>query len=404
MAAGLMMVGCGGGKAPVIEPTTTEGWEILDALVDEGIKQEVYPGAVLIIGQPDKVIWAKAYGTKTYDEGADPMELDSVFDLASISKIMGTTTAALLLLEDETIKLTDPVSLYIPQFGKNGKEGITILDLMTHVSGLQPYENYKTIEKSRKPDESQADAMIRWYSDLKPRYKLRKELKYSCLNFQTLARVVENASGERMEDLLQERVWEPMGMTDTEYTLTDDQKVRAVPTMKKSDGSLLVAKVHDPLASYYGFEEHCPGNAGLFSTPIDAAKFCEMILNKGEFYGEKIYDKKIIEMATASQTPRIVKNMRGLGWGIYESEPYMTPLNTKSDKFCIGHTGYTGTLLWLDKRTKTYIVFFTNRVYPDDKSQPEGHLTITGVRKSICNAVLRTTPEYDKYFAEEALK
>lgn len=395
---------CAGKRMPAIKETTSPDLARLDLVVDEGLQAKVFPGAVLIVGQPGKVLWAKAYGHTTYDEAAPSMTLDSIFDLASVSKVIGTTSAALKLMDEGKLSPDDAVSRYIPGFDSNGKEGDTVRDLMTHVSGLKAYESKDVVEKERTEGELTSDALITHYAALKASYPPRSKVVYSCLNFQTTARVTENITGERMEAFLKREVYGPLGMKDTVYTLSPDQLRRAVPTLKKDDGSVLLGKVHDPLASYHGFEEHCPGNAGLFASPRNVARYMEMIANGGELAGVRIYSKDILDKAMAIQTPPAVDEQRGLGWDIYENPPWLTGLNKTPDSYVVGHTGYTGTLIWLDKKTKTYVVFFTNRVYPDDRTAPEGKPSITTVRKNVCDAVLRSQPVYAAWFAEQDAK
>lgn len=387
-----------------IRPTETPSLARLDAIVSDGIKEKVYPGAVLIVGQPGKTLWAKAYGTKTYEPNSDPLTLDSIFDLASISKVVGTTSAALVLMGDGKLSPDDPVSEYIAGFDANGKEGDTVRDLMTHVSGLKAYENKDVVEKERGADQTHADALITHYAALPASYPPRSKTVYSCLNFQTTARVTENIAGMPMKDFLQQRVYGPLQMNDTTYNLTPEQLKRTVPTILEKDGSLLVGRVHDPLASYHGSEAHCPGNAGLFSSARDVARYCEMILNGGELNGVRVFDPQILEQATVNQSPEGIGEERGLGWDIYENPPYVTALNKTAETAVIGHTGYTGTLIWLDKKTNTYLVFFTNRVFPDDAEKKGGQMSITTVRKAVCDAVLRAQPVYAAYFAEADAK
>lgn len=387
---------------PITE-TATAGWEDLDSVVEKGIDARVYPGAVLIVGQPGKVIWAKAYGTTTYEADAPAMTLESMFDLASISKVVGTTSGALLAIEDGKVNLDDPVSKYIPGFEANGKDVVTIRQLMTHTSGLKAYESAEKVEKSRTDGEEKADALIRTYAALETSYQPGTSYVYSCLNFQSLARVVENATGSRLEDLVKARVYEPLGMTNTVYTLTPEQLERAVPTLKRPDGTLLVGRVHDPLASYHGAGFHCPGNAGVFGPATDLARYCEMFLNDGKAPdGRQVFSPEIVAEATRVQSPAAVQSKRGLGWDVYTSKPYVTPANQSDETLVLGHTGYTGTLMLIDKKSRTYTIFLTNRVYPNDETKPEGALNISRVRRDVADTVMRHLPEYSQYFTAAA--
>ncbi|MCC6547101.1 beta-lactamase family protein [Candidatus Sumerlaeota bacterium] len=398
----MMFAGCA--KMTAIEPMETSSLRKIDDIIANGIENKVFPGAVVVVGQPNKLLWAKAYGHTTYKPDAPPMTLDSMFDMASISKVMGTTSAALVLMDEGRLSPDDSVSKFIPGFDSNGKEGDTIRDLMTHVSGLKAYESkWAELEKTRPAGESKPDLLIEHYAALPASYPPRSKVIYSCLNFQTTARVTENIMHEPMEQFLKEHVFGPLNMRDTVYTLSPDQVQRAVPTLGDADGNVtLVAKIHDPLANYHGIEDgHCPGNAGLFSSGRDVARFCEMVANGGSLGGKRIFSTKILDQATTTQTPESVDDERGLGWDVYETPPWVTGLNKTPETLIIGHTGYTGTLMMIDKNTRTYLVLLTNRVFPDDKSKGEGKPTITTVRRAVADTVWRSQPVYAQWFREQ---
>lgn len=369
--------------------------ESLDNAVQDGLSRQVYPGAVLVVGNRDGVLFQRAYGRLAYNPAAPEVSMDTLFDLASLSKVVGTSTAALLLLQDETLSLSDPVSRYISGFGRNGKESVTVLDLLTHTSGLKAYESRDVVERERYPDETPADALIRRYASLKPSYNRREKVVYSCLNMQTLARVVENASSSTLQDLLSARVWEPLGMHNTTYRPGRQQKEKAAPTAVLRGGAWLQGVVHDPLANYHGSEKHCPGNAGLFSTGPDLARYCQMILREGELDGVRVFSRGWIVRMTSDWSPRVAENKRALGWGIYESSPYSTPLNRTNDTAVLGHTGFTGTFLWVDKKSGTYIVFLTNAVFPSPNSEKPA---LSTVQRRLADIVLRSQPVYAAHF------
>jgi len=343
----------------------------IDTIMEEGIHQQVYPGAVVIVGQPGHVLHARAYGRQTYAPDAPQMRMDTIFDLASVSKVVGTTSATLLLVQDGRLSLDDPVSRYIPGFEADGKAKTCIWQLLTHTSGLIPYLNPAYIERSRKPGEAPADAIIRRVAALPADYQPGTQTRYSCLNMQTLARVIETASGERMEDLLHRRVFGPLGMKDTGYTLSESKKHRCAPTWIDPSGEAHRGLVHDPLARYHECTQHTPGNAGLFSTGPDLARFCQTILQDGSLDGTRIFESWALHRATSVQTSPEVSTERGLGWGLYTEPPYAPALAPGEQPHVIGHTGYTGTRIWMDLKTRTYLLILTNCVYPP-KGQHEG--------------------------------
>lgn len=371
----------------------------VDDIITSAIAQKVMPGAVLIIGTPDKILWQKAYGHYTYEPTAKAMTLDTLFDMASVSKVVGTATAAMALLEEGKIKLDDPVAKYIPAFASHDKGAVTLQDLLTHVSGLPPYVAAAKAEKERKPGMTTADAMINCIANLAPTTAPRTRVIYSCLNAQTMARVNETVLNGRQDDFLKEKVYGPLGMKDTCYLLSDDQKSRCAPTTIRPDGKLLCAEAHDPIANYHSAKDHCPGNAGVFSTGPDLARYCSMILKRGELDGKRVFKPETIDQMTAVQTPEWIHDLRGLGWDIYTSAPWTTSLNQTNATRVIGHTGFTGTLIWLDKNTKTYVVFLTHRVFPNGIGEEDQRLT--PVRKQICDLVLRAQDAYKDYYAAQ---
>lgn len=371
----------------------TPALSALDEIVHEGISSGVYPGAVVVAGRAGDLLWAKAYGRVGWEPYSADVKLDTIYDLASVSKVAGTATAAMLLLDDGRLRLDDRVAKFIPGFGA-GKEEVTVRDLLTHVSGLKPYENASVVEKTRRPEETPADALIRRYCELTPAYAPRQGERYSCLNMQTMARVVENCAGERMEDLLRSRVYGPLGMTDTGYVLTPPQRRRCAPTAVRPDGSLLQGEVHDPLASYHGSEGHCPGNAGLFSTGPDLARLCQMLLSGGTLQGARVLRPGTVLLMTSDHSPSALEGKRGLGWGIYTSARWSTPLNHEPGAYILGHTGFTGTFVWMDLRARMFLVLLTNYILPGGvKTGNEGSLA--AVRQQLTRALMEFSGEYE---------
>lgn len=338
----------------------------VDTLIMRDIEEGKMPGAVLIVGRNGQIVKRQVYGHLQLVPKKQAMPVEAIFDLASISKVVGTATATMLLIEDGKLRLDDPVARYLPDFAQQDKGDVTIFYLLTHSSGLKPYASVDKIKEERREGESRADALIRHVCQLPKAYETGKEYKYSCLNFLTLARVNETAAGESQNELLQRRVYGPLGMKDTGYILTEQQKQRTAPTIEVS-GTFLQGQVHDPLANYYGSGEHCPGNAGLYSSAPDLAIYLQMILNRGAYNGTRVFKAETIDLMTQIHSPPGVSFRRGLGWGIYWDSPYASELNHTPEHYILGHLGYTGTYIWLDKGTKAFMVFLTNRVHPEEK-------------------------------------
>jgi CubicO group peptidase (beta-lactamase class C family) len=362
--------------------------DALDAIVQRGIQEQRYPGGVLVVGRGSRTLYARAFGRHTYDEKSPAMRLDTVFDMASVSKVAGGTPALLAIMEEGKLSLDDPVALHLFNFGSKGKEAVTIRDLLTHVSGLKAYENYQTVEKSRQPGESHAQALYRHYAALPLAYPPRTKMVYSCLNLQTAAAVVQNVAGEPLEEILRRRVWRPLGMKDTTYRPGAAQIRRCAPTGIGPDGAPIRGKVHDPLALYHGSETLCPGNAGLFSTAGDLERYVRMILSDGVWRGKRIFQPETIRLMTTVYTPPDVKPPRSIGWAVYAEGPYAMPEPREPTRRTIGHTGYTGTWLWLDPTSRTYIIFLTNRVFPSPAFKGGEGGSIDGIRADIARTVI----------------
>lgn len=374
---------------------TNSAWMDIDHLIDAAIADHTAPGVVLFAGNKDGVLHEYVAGRHTYDANSPKVTRDSIFDMASVSKLAGTGTATLVLMGDDKLSSTTLVPQILPGFEANGKGDVAILDLARHTSGLKAYESSKNVEKTRPEGMSHADALVAAYSNLVPSNPPHTKVVYSCLNFQLLARVNETVAGRRQEDLLRERVYGPLGMKDTGYLLTPEQKSRTLPSQE----GIAPGTVHDPLASYHGSEVHCPGNAGLFSTGPDMARYCLMVLNRGELDGKRILKKDLLEWSFQRQTTPEMGDGRGFIWDLWEAKPYVTDLNKQPGHQVVGHTGYTGTMVWIDLYTEHWFVLLTNRTWPDDSK--ESSAAIAALRKGVADRILRMQPEYADYFAKQ---
>lgn len=362
----------------------------MEQRIETTLSREIAPGAVLLVANNGSILNERAFGFRRLEPQREPMTLDTIFDLASLSKVFGTATSTLVLLEDGKLNLDDRVAQYIPEFAAEGKDDVRVFHLLTHSSGLKAYDDWKAAEKDR-GNLTQADALIRRISSLPKLYPTGQYSVYSCLNYLTLARVNEVAAGESQHNLLRRRVWEPLGMKDTGYLLSREQLARCAPTAQKSDGTRMVGETHDPLANYYqSTARHCPGNAGLFSTARDLSIFCQMLLNEGVYGERRVFKPETVRMMTSEQSVLPTYDVktqgpggnsrRGLGWIVYLDTPYNNP--AAPDGSFIGHTGYTGTYAWIDKNSRSFIVYLANAVYSKDPPQ------INDSRREITGAFL----------------
>ncbi|MCI4445568.1 MAG: serine hydrolase [Candidatus Aminicenantes bacterium] len=351
----------------------------LDNLMAEALAKHDFPGAVILVTHQGKIVWRKAYGQSQLIPEPQPMKADLLFDLASMTKPIATATSIMILVEKGKIRLWDKVKTYIPEFvpyiedkGIPGEDA-RIFHLLTHTSGLPPYTDPQEVEKKfGRP--CSTELLVKYIAGLRKEYRPGEKFVYSCLNYITLARIIQIVSGQDLSEFSQNNIFKPLGLNFTMFNPPDELKSRCVPT-EVVNGQLLKGVVHDPLARLQG---GISGNAGLFSTADDLAVFAQMMLQKGEFKGVRILSPLSVERMTEIY-PKVSFSGRGLGWDL--DSDYAT---VKGDLFgckSYGHSGYTGTSIWIDPETQTVVIFLTNRVHPDDKGE------IISWRSKVSNVV-----------------
>ena len=358
-------------------------YPIIDELCQGAVDDGFAPGVVLLIGRDDTILMRKTYGYRMSEPKVERMTLDTLFDLASVTKSTCTSAAIMLLVQDGVIRLEDPVSLYVPEFEREDKENITIHQLLTHSSGLPAYTSASYLEEHFGPRPN-PDGLIQRISELELKYEPSTDYTYSCLNYLTLARIAQNVTQRNMSDFLRERLWTPLGMKDTTFYPNAEQAARTAPTIY-DEKQFRRAEVHDPLAYYSVCEAYAPGNAGGYSTVDDMSRYVRMLLGGGKLDGVRIYNPKIWQRITTDQNPKGISR-RTCGWGVWTSESYATPLNEGPENLCLGHTGYTGNIVWMDKLSKAYVIMFSNCVYPVDKK--ENKSGIIAARKKVIRTVI----------------
>ena len=308
-------------------------------------------------GTDGKVVYRKAFGERSLVPERRPMTVDTIFDMASLTKVIATTTAVMQLVEQGKIVLSAPVSEYWPEFKENGKEAITVRELMTHYSGLPP-------DLDLKPEWSGYDTAMRMIVAVKPMAPPGTRFIYSDINFETLGELVRRVSGQTLDVYCAEHIFGPLGMKDTLFKPPATLRERIAPTQYQhgNSGPMLWGVVHDPTSCFMG---GVAGHAGLFSTADDLAIFAQMLLNGGSYNGSRILSPLTVEKMTTPQTPPGKMVLRGLGWDM--DSPFSSNRGELFEVGGFGHTGFTGTSLWIDPVTKTYIIILTNRVHPNGK-------------------------------------
>ena len=366
---------------------STDVFAAIEPLVTDAIARHQLPGAVVLIGRGDAVVYTRAFGQRAVQPSAEPMTEDTIFDLASLTKVVATTTSVMQLIEQGRIRLRDPVAQFIPEFAAHDKGRITIQQLMTHTSGLAP-DLPLDVEFN-----GTAEAIAR-ASDLTPTAPPGEKFVYSDINFFLLGDIVRRVSGERLDQYSKAHIFEPLGMRDTMFLPPASLRPRIAPTERCRQLAwpcddptvpFLRGIVHDPTARRM---DNVAGHAGLFSTAADLSMFCRMLLNGGRLGDVRVLAPATVERMTTASTPAGMKDVRGLGWDIDSAYS-----SNRGDLFPIGtsygHTGFTGTSLWLDPTTKSYVIFLSNRVHPDGKGD------VTPLRSKVATvaaAALSTQP------------
>jgi uncharacterized protein YbbC (DUF1343 family)/CubicO group peptidase (beta-lactamase class C family) len=320
---------------------------VLDPIVNEAIAQRQIPGAVVIIGHDGQVVYRKAYGSRALEPRREPMTVDTVFDCASLTKVIVTTTAIMQLWEQGRFRMSDPVAKYLPEFAQNGKQDITIRQLLIHYSGLAPDLDLT------KPWEGKETA-YRMAFEAAPERSPGAVFVYSDINFVVLGALVERLSGESLDEYAAKQIFGPLGMKETRFNPPHAWEPRIAPTEEDENHHLLRGVVHDPTARRMG---GVAGNAGVFSTADDLAIFAQALLDGGR----GVLTPATVAKMTAPQQPVNGTAVRGFGWDID------SPLSTNRGELLpvgsYGHTGFAGTSLWIDPTTRTYIVLLTNAVH-----------------------------------------
>ena len=340
----------------------------IDRVIERGIKAGGYPGAAVVVGRKGATVWEKGFGRLGWTEDAALVAPDrSIYDLASLTKVVGTTTGIMILFDEAKLHLDDPVSMYIPEFNGGGKEAVTIRQLLEHRSGLPAGRDLWRIAHT--PEEARAAAISTPLFAPPGRY-----YEYSDLGADMLGFTIEAITGETLDTFLQRRVFQPLGMSNTHFRPDASLRGRIAPTeISPPRGYPLRGEVHDENAYALG---GVAGHAGLFSTVSDLSIFAQMLLNGGSYNGVRIVSDSAVALFT-----RRAAGTRALGWdtcagsfgcgNYFGSEAY-------------GHTGYTGTSMWIDPDREMFVILLTNRVHAARARRPAK--VISDVRADLADA------------------
>ena len=303
------------------------------------------------------MVYRRAFGHRALLPRQLPMKVNTIFDMASLTKVIATNTAVMQLFEQGKIRLNDPVSVYWPEFAAHGKDSITIRELMTHYSGLPP-------DLPLFPAWSGYDTAMKMIVETSPIDPPGTRFRYSDINYETLGEIVRRVSGEPLNVYCERHIFKPLGMKSTMFLPPASLKLRIAPTQFEhgTTGKILWGVVHDPTSRDMG---GVAGHAGLFSTADDLSIFAQMILNGGSYKRVRILSPLAVDKMSTPETPPNAQAVRGLGWDI--DTPFSSNRGELFPVGSFGHTGFTGTSIWIDPFSKTYVILLTNAVHPYGK-------------------------------------
>ena len=384
------------GTAELVAGMDLSRLQAIDGVVNQAITDRKMPGAVVLIGRGDTVVMRKAYGNRALVPAPEAMTLDTIFDLASLTKVVATTTAVMMLVENGQIRLNDTIASFIPEFGRYGKERMTVRDVLIHMSGLRPDLDLGQVWSGQ-------NTAIQLASEETLTSPPGRKFVYSDIDFFLLGDIVSRVSHMPLDQFVHDRIFEPLGMHETMFKPAAALLTRIAPTEacklvdapctlgrtesgiparlaeelpRTGAGTMLRGVVHDPTARRMG---GVAGHAGLFSTAEDLAIFCRMLLGGGAVGTTRILSPLTVARMTSPATPAGESNVRGLGWDLdsaYSSNRgELLPLGS------FGHTGFTGTSIWVDPATRVFVIFLSSRVHPD------GAGDVTPVRARVATIV-----------------
>lgn len=317
----------------------------IDRLITQAIARRQMPGAVVLVLRKGQIAYHKAFGTHRFDPKSPKVTKDTIFDLASLTKPIATGTSIMILLQQGKLRLNDRVSRFLPEFKAPEQSRITIRHLLLHTSGLIPDNSIRDYQNGPET------AWKRLFQQT-PKTEPGEKFKYSDVGFLLLGKIVERVSGESLDSFAEKNIFTPLGMNDTTFNPDKALAKRIAPTRKE------IGKVHDPRAYLLG---GVAGHAGLFSTANDLARYCHMLMSGGKLQDRRVLSPLTVQLFTKRQS--VPDGIRSLGWDV--DTAYSSNRGELFTAHGFGHTGFTGTSIWIDRQTKTGVIFLSNRVHPD---------------------------------------
>jgi len=348
----------------------------LDAVIGEAVENAVIPGAVLVVSHRGRIVHRKAYGFRSLQPDKEAMTPDTVFDCASLTKVVATAPSVMQLLEQGKLGLNDRLTKHLPKFA-GGKSDIRIRDLLTHYSGLRP-------DLDLQPEWAGYETGVRKAYEEVPIAQPGSRFVYSDINYLLLAEVIRELSGLRLDEYAAKHIFKPLEMTATRFNPDESLAGRIAPTERLPNDEMLRGVVHDPTTRYMG---GVSGHAGLFSTADDLARFAQMMLGNGRLGAVRVLSPLSVAQMTSPQSPLGEAALRGLGWDL--ESPYASVRGDLFPAGSYGHTGFTGTSMWIDPETETFLVLMTNRLHP------RANTSVVSLRSQVANIVASGIEEVD---------
>ena len=353
--------------------TNVYNFSNVDSIIVRAIEDSAFPGAVVLVLKEGNVIYEKGFGNFTYDKSSPEVNSSTIFDLASLTKVIATTTAAMICIDRKLFTLDDPVSKYIPEFSENSKENITIRNLLLHNSGLPAWKKFydKFLD---------ADSIFKNIYSIKTELPTGKKTVYSDLGIIVLGKLIEVVTKKKLDEFCREEIFIPLIMNNTYFNPPDSVKYKIPPTEIDNywRNKLVQGEVHDETSSLLG---GVAGHAGLFSTAVDLSNLSQMMLDKGMYKDKQVIKSEIVKLFTKRYSSQ---STRALGWDTKSAT--RSSAGSKFSKISFGHTGFTGTSVWIDPERKLFVVFLTNRVYPSRENKK-----IISVRPKLHDAIIDAT-------------
>ena len=330
-----------------ISAGTVHDTERIDRIMQEAIAHGMIAGGVVLVGSGSGTLFEKAYGKTGPGDATLPMRTDAVFDVASLTKVLATAPSIMKLAEEGELSLVDPVVRWFPEFAGTGKDGLLVVHLLTHTSGLDDISS-ADITTMQGVVTAAASQQLKG----EPGYRFH----YADINFMLLGELVKRVSGIGLDRFAEHVFYAPLGMTDTTFNPPQRIVARCAASLD-ANNKPQYGVVQDSNSRMLG---GVAGHAGLFSSASDLARYCMMLLGGGELAGNRVLTQRALDQMTAPYFSRGGKVVRGLGWDI--ASPFSSPRGSGFSEMSFGHTGYSGSSIWVDPESNLFVILLTSRI------------------------------------------